>query len=118
MHKRFVKLVRDRIPQFVGDSTLSYEPIGDNEQRVKALRAKLIEEAVEYLLNPSVGELADVQEVVEALCVHDLKVGWREIERAQSNKNDERGAFDEGLGMYCYTTAGAAHEGEHAHGRN
>jgi predicted house-cleaning noncanonical NTP pyrophosphatase (MazG superfamily) len=114
MHKRFVKLVRDRIPQFVGDSTLVYEPIIDHDKRIDALRRKLVEESIEYLMNPSAEELADVQEVIFALAHHDLSVGIEDIERTRVSKVQERGGFDDGLGMYVYTTAGAAHEGEHA----
>jgi predicted house-cleaning noncanonical NTP pyrophosphatase (MazG superfamily) len=114
MHKRFVKLVRDRIPQFVGDSTVVYEPIADHDKRLDALRRKLVEESIEYLMNPSVEELADVYTVLGALLNYDLSVKWQDLYKAAQSKRHERGEFDDGLGMYIYTTAGAAHEGEHA----
>lgn len=113
MHRRFIKLVRDRIPQFVGDSTIVYEPVGDRAKIVDALRKKLVEEAIEFLVNPSTEELGDVKDVVEALERYDPAVSADMVERYRSNKEDERGVFDDGLGMYIYTTAGAAHEGEH-----
>lgn len=62
-HPRLVKLVRDN----------------DRAQAIEALRFKLIEEAIEYLRNPSVGELADVLEIARALCDHDLQVPIQEV---------------------------------------
>lgn len=99
-----MKLVRDRIGDFVGDSTVSYEQIDNPAEAVVALRVKLIEEAVEYLRDPSIGELADVLAVVEALADADLCCGFAEIERAAAVKYEERGGFGDLVGMYVLTT--------------
>lgn len=116
--KRLVKLVRDRVAQFIvgRDGTageVTYEPLGHDEH-VELLRGKLVEEAVEYLQNPSVGELADAYEAVMALAVVDLGIDHQELFSEARSKRLERGGFIEGVGMFVGTTAPARHEGEHA----
>ncbi len=111
MRQRLVKLVRDSIGQFVGDSTVTYAPIEDPAEAVAALRLKLVEEAVEYLCDPCLGELADVWEVARALAVHDLGLaGMRAIEEEAHGKARERGTFERLVGMYVLTTAPERHE--------
>lgn len=111
--RRLVKLVRDGVEKFLdGDSAVKYEPIKDDAQFVESLRKKLAGEAAEYLLNPSIEELADVQEVVEALATHDPALGDGRplggcggklaLKRAQKRKRAERGGFDGRVGMYLH----------------
>lgn len=113
-----LKLVRDRVGDFLPDSTVSYEPITDEAQAINALRGKLVEEALEYLLNPSIGELADVLEVVDALWRHDRALGRTgapakvDILREKAARRKERGGFDGLVGMYVTSVAGQRHEGE------
>lgn len=111
---RLVKLVRDRVGGFLGDQAVSYERITDRSEAMAALRAKLVEEAVEYLLDPSVGELADVLDVVMALGLHAHEMSLEELVQASTPKYEERGAFDDLVGMYVQTTAPTNHEGRHA----
>lgn len=112
-HPRFVKIVRTRIARFLGTSKVVYAP-ATSEQLVRGLRAKLVEEAIEYLQDPNIGELADVLEVVRALAHHDLGVNFRAVEIEAVAKADERGGFNEGMAMFVYSTASARHESEHA----
>jgi predicted house-cleaning noncanonical NTP pyrophosphatase (MazG superfamily) len=71
-----IKLVQDHIGERLGgNGTITYEPCPDAETHVALLRRKLLEEAAEYLARPSVGELADVLEVVWSLALVDLRVG-------------------------------------------
>ncbi len=116
MRKRLVKLVRDGVGQFLGSAEVSYEQVG-GEQLPQLVRAKLLEEVGEYLQNPTVGELADVYEAVRACCIHDLGITPVEWRREILAKREERGAFDDGTGMYVITTASPRHEGEHAEQR-
>ncbi len=110
MRPRLVKLVRDRIGEFVGDSTVTYEPITDPEEGIAALRLKLVEEAVEYLRDPCIGELADVLAVVHALALLDVGCGWMAVEEEADAKAAERGGFLNLMGMYVQTTAPERHE--------
>lgn len=99
---KLIKLVRDRIDTFTEGfhDRLVYETLS-KEEHIVELRKKLLEECAEYLLDPSLGELADIYEVVRALAHCDLDVSLGEVERAATKKRAERGGFTEGLGMYC-----------------
>lgn len=135
--RRLVKLVRDHVGEFIaaanGDTGgVEYGPVPDAD-RHPLLSAKLIEEATEYLMRPSLGELADVLECVRGLArFHDVDVNvplfgrrgetqtkptpatLHDVEKLAADKCAERGGFDEGIGMYVRTTAPTTHEGEHA----
>lgn len=109
---RLVKLVRDRVGGFLPADfdTVDYRTINDRAAYIDALRAKLLEEVGEYLRDPSLGELADVYEVVHALAAADLDVPWQAVEREAKSKRQERGGFLGAVGMYVETTAPARHE--------
>lgn len=100
-----IKLVRDSIgARLGGEGTITYEPVGDQETHIALLRRKLIEEAAEYLLDPSVSELADVLEVVWALSYvcHD---GASAVEVEAMRKARERGSFIDGVVMVAHHAA-------------
>jgi len=95
-----IKLVRDDIgARLGGDGTITYEPISDREEHVRLMRKKLVEEAAEYLTNPSVGELADVYAVLRALAIVDLGTTPEEVGRVALEKHNERGGFERGMLM-------------------
>ncbi len=89
------KLVRDKIPQIIKDDgkcpiirTLS------TEEYLKELDIKLNEEVAEYQADKSIEEMADVLEVLCAICEargHSLE----ELEQVRKEKSDKRGAFKE-----------------------
>lgn len=98
-----IKLVRDDIGRRLGgDGTITYEPIADRGEHIKRLRRKLVEEALEYLTDPSVGELADVLAVARALAEIDLEVPWADVTHAEAKKRSERGGFLRGTVMVCH----------------
>lgn len=114
--RRLVKLVRDRVAHFIGgDTSVSYEPV-PREIHGRLLREKLIEEAIEYAFNPSIGEAADVLQALKDAAKLDLDAELHDVELEAANKYAERGGFSKGTGMYCTTTAPPTHEGEHADG--
>jgi predicted house-cleaning noncanonical NTP pyrophosphatase (MazG superfamily) len=113
-HPRLVKLVRDRIGELLPDSRVSYEPITDPVKAIEAARSKLVEEALEYLLSPCIGELADVYETMRVLLERDLGMTWQQLEAAAAEKRAERGGYEGLTGMYVRSTANPKHEGEHA----
>ena len=115
--RRLVKLVRDRVAGFLTFDKVEFGRIG-REQHVEQLRAKLIEEATEYLLRPSSGELADVLEAVRSLAIVDLgyapDLALQFIIDEADAKRDERGGFEIGTGMYVFGGPPTMrHEGEH-----
>jgi predicted house-cleaning noncanonical NTP pyrophosphatase (MazG superfamily) len=96
-----VKLVRDRVALVLGESgTVTYRPMS-REQHVECLRAKLVEEAVEYLMKPSLRELAHVLAVAEALAEIDLGTTLGALHGEAVAEQRERGGFRDGIGMYA-----------------
>lgn len=88
------KLVRDRIPEIIvskGEAVSTY--IASEEEYVAKLREKLVEEAQEFLVDPSLEELADVLEVTEAI---KRAFGFDEqaLEKVRLTKRKERGGFE------------------------
>lgn len=94
-----IKLVRDRVGDVDTSEGIRFRPIEDRARLVALLRAKLIEEATEYLLEPSVEELADLLEVVRALAYHDLRESFATVEQARQRKKRQRGGFHRGTQM-------------------
>lgn len=94
----FRKLVRDKIPESIinkGEQATQVTLSGEN--LLAALKAKLVEEAMEVADSTStteiVEELADVQEVIHALSKH-LKITKANVESVRKDKREKRGGFD------------------------
>ena len=91
------KLVRDKIVQSTEaqGGTVKYHTL-NGDALTKALLAKLVEEANELRTsNLSVGELADLKELVEALADH-LGTKQTDLSRRQAAKKKQNGAFKKG----------------------
>lgn len=97
--ERLVKLVRDLIPEKVTARGVVYKAMPPEDHQ-RMLRRKLVEEAIEYLEEPSVEELCDVLEVVEALAVIGHGITLNGLEFVRDDKHTERGGFVDGIGMY------------------
>jgi|SRR5580698_7536752 predicted house-cleaning noncanonical NTP pyrophosphatase (MazG superfamily) len=107
-HPRIVKLVRDHVAELLPDLAVTFAKVDSQEVLRQLLRAKLIEEAAEYLRNPSLEELADIQEALYALCAIDLGKGIGDLEEETEAKRKERGGYMDGIGMYAFTRQGQA----------
>ena len=89
------KLVRDKIPQIISNE--GKEPIIrtlSDEEYLRELDKKLNEEVAEYQADKSIEEMADILEVLFAICEsrgHSIE----ELMRVKKKKQDERGAFKE-----------------------
>jgi predicted house-cleaning noncanonical NTP pyrophosphatase (MazG superfamily) len=90
------KLVRDKIPEILDEKrkTFSYH-IANKEEYTQKLREKLIEEVNEFLEEPSVGELADIQEVIFAL-LENMGETQSKLASIQGIKSASRGGFGMG----------------------
>ena len=88
--KKFNKLVRDKIPMIIRSTgaKCTTRIANDNDYQQK-LKEKLIEEAQEFFENPCVEELADIQEVVDALSYANR---W-DVTRARIKKQSMNGGF-------------------------
>jgi predicted house-cleaning noncanonical NTP pyrophosphatase (MazG superfamily) len=91
------KLIRDNIPEIITANGMTAETrvLSDSEYEL-ALIDKLAEEQKELAnadtTEKMLEELADVQEVVNALA--DVIANRRVLEQVRSRKHDERGGFE------------------------
>ena len=93
--KVYNKLVRDNIPDIIlKDNELPSTRILSDEEYIKELDKKLMEEVNEYLESGEVEELADVCEVLYAIL--NLKnVSLDEFHKIRLEKSEKRGAFND-----------------------
>lgn len=89
----YKKLVRDYIPDIIKiNGEVPIVRILDNEEYLKELNKKLLEEVNEYLESGSIEELADIEEVI--IGILDSKSKSREeLEELRQDKVKKRGAF-------------------------
>lgn len=95
--KKYNKLVRDKIPQIIEEEgrRAVYHKLPD-EEYLSALEIKLDEEIQEYKADKNLEEMADVLEVLFALC----KARGYSINDLMEKKDEKaliRGGFDEKL---------------------
>lgn len=90
MRKEHFKLVRDRIPEIIEkEGRKPYVRILDDQEMMKCLENKLQEEVNEYVEDRSVEELADILEVIYALC--KMKgISKEELEQTRAVKEQEK----------------------------
>jgi predicted house-cleaning noncanonical NTP pyrophosphatase (MazG superfamily) len=91
--KHYDKLVRDRIPEIIKERGRSCKfRIADSKEYRQKLMEKLQEETSEFIETPCVEELADIQEVIDALL---LEYKWTGLKATTQFKKITRGAFKE-----------------------
>ena len=89
------KLVRDRIPEILKNKGLDLTMhIATDDEYEEMLYKKLDEEALEFKEDKSIEEMADLFEVVYAICDF-YNIDLDELEKIKIKKRDERGAFKE-----------------------
>jgi len=87
------KLVRDKIPEIIKkDNKESVIHIAGKQEYFKALIQKLNEEVKEFIENPSQEEMADILEVIDAICEFE-EFKRDEINKIKNKKKEERGGF-------------------------
>ena len=90
------KLVRDKIPNEINctKGRKAVYRIMDNDEYLKELNRKLLEEAHEFIEENDIEELADVMEVIETIT--KLKnIKWKELRKIQNEKKNKKGSFNE-----------------------
>ena len=94
---KFDKLVRDRIPEIIVENNgIPVTHTASGEEYRKRLLAKLKEETEEFTASPCEEELADILEVVGALCDH-FGFSPEAVEALRRKKARERGGFSGGV---------------------
>jgi predicted house-cleaning noncanonical NTP pyrophosphatase (MazG superfamily) len=95
------KLIRDKIPEIIENSgrKAKYHVLSKEEYLV-ALDKKLFEEVEEYQADKSLEEMADVLEVLYAIC-KARGYSVEELEGKRVEKSTLRGGFDKKLFLEC-----------------
>lgn len=87
------KLVRDKIPEIINNNGefCTYHIASDAEY-FDRLKSKLLEEAHEFTIDENEEELADILEVIKAIC--DYKnFNLDNIEKIANSKKETKGSF-------------------------
>ncbi len=87
------KLIRDLIPEIIkarGARPLTH--IAGQQEYATRLKAKLQEEVDEFLKDKNAEELADILEVIYALC-DQIGISRDKLEKLRAKKAAERGGF-------------------------
>lgn len=91
------KLVRDQIPSIIESDSKECElKTVTGKEKLDYLLKKLGEESLELSESKSVEELADVQEVINAIA-KELGISLEELEQVRQAKAAKRGGFDKGV---------------------
>lgn len=91
--KKYDKLVRDNIPDIIkskGEECVAR--IAEQQEYAEKLREKLLEEVNEYLESGDKKELADILEVLHAICETE-EMTWEDLEQMREEKLSQRGGF-------------------------
>lgn len=92
--KIYNKLVRDNIPQImITNGAKPVTRILSDEEYLKELNKKLLEEVKEYLESEETEELADIEEVILAI-LNTKGLTKNNLEEARLTKVQKRGAFN------------------------
>ena len=95
MNMKNNKLVRDKIPEIIrknGEVPVTH--MASDSEYFQKLKEKLKEEADEFMKDSMEEELADVLEVVYAICDYK-KIDKNKLELLRKKKAEERGGFKE-----------------------
>lgn len=92
--KVYEKLVRDNIPEImIANGAKPVTRVLDEQEYLQELNKKILEEVNEYLQDGSVEELADIQEVMNAI-LNVKGVSQEDFEKIRTQKVKKRGAFN------------------------
>ena len=95
------KLIRDRIPEITkADGWLSETRVLNKKAFIEELKKKILEEAKELSegkdVKNLVEELADIQEIIDAILV-EKNIKFTDFRKIQSSKRQKRGGFKKKL---------------------
>ena len=91
--KTYNRLVRDKIPDIIlKDHCLPTTRVLNDDEYIKELNKKLMDEVNSYLETENIEEMVDILEVIRAIL--DVKgTSYEEIEEKRIKKANKRGTF-------------------------
>jgi predicted house-cleaning noncanonical NTP pyrophosphatase (MazG superfamily) len=90
---KYNKLVRDKIPEIIKKKgVVPITHIAGDEEYWQKLKEKLLEEVDEFLKDGNEEELADILEVIYAICDFK-KIDKNKLELLRKKKAEQRGGF-------------------------
>ena len=91
------KLVRDQIPRIIKESGKEFSiHLCDEEELLSFAKKKLLEEAQEFVENPSAEEAADILEILYFITAR-MDISKQEICADRISKFARNGGFDKGI---------------------
>ena len=95
--EEYNKIVRDNIPTIIENSGSKCEiEIVSDEEALSYLYMKLIEEVNEFLESKDIHEIADVIEVLYAIC-DKMKIPRTTLETTRQQKKNKNGGFEDNI---------------------
>ena len=95
--EEYNKIVRDNIPTIIENSGFKCEiEIVSNEEALSYLYTKLTEEVNEFLESKDIHEMADIIEVLYAIC-DKMKITRTMLETIRKQKENENGGFENNI---------------------
>ena len=95
--EEYNKIVRDNIPTIIENSGNKCETeIVSDEEALLYLYKKLTEEVNEFLESKDIHEIADVMEVLYAIC-DKMKITRAMLETIRQQKENENGGFENNI---------------------
>ena len=92
---KYNKLVRDKIPKIIKEKgNIPITHIASEEEYWQKLKEKLKEEVEEFSKDSNEEELADILEVINAICEFK-NISKDNLENTRKNKAEQRGSFKE-----------------------
>lgn len=90
---KYNKLVRDKIPEIIkADGQIPVTHIANDKEYQQKLLEKLQEEVLEFLKEQNTEELADILEVINAICKLK-KINLEKLQKIKQQKIKKRGGF-------------------------
>ena len=96
MKYTYNKLVRDKIPENINsmEGRKATWRIMDDDEYIKELNKKLLEEAHEFIEENAVEELADIMEVIQSI-MRVKNISYEELKKVQALKREQKGGFND-----------------------
>lgn len=94
MKYTYNKLVRDKIPENINsmEGRKATWRIMDDDEYIKELNKKLLEEAHEFIEENAIEELADIMEVIQSI-MRVKNISYEELKNVQQMKREKKGGF-------------------------